>query len=464
MVSPILKKIGEILFGGVLALADYLSFHVLLCLVPAFFIAGAMVVFIPKDFIMKYVGADAKKIVAYPMAAIGGFLIAVCSCTVLPLFVGIKKKGAGLGPAITFLFAAPAVNILAITYTGVLISMKLAAARAVLALVFAILIGYLMELLFAPKSKDKKLKSETDEEREREVETKLGEAVEDAYGEKPEVVAVKQPKKTNKEKLTLTLQIFAPLMGLVLAIFSKEILLAIGVGTPVILQTSIWVLGTIALVIISFIDTNRGLNLFLWLAYVLFTGTSQINYFNASMFNGTADLKASIFNMAGKAVLTLIIVIGTWFYSKENFENEILKEWMKETWAFFKQIFPLIIVGVFVAGMLDVIIPDKIIENSVGKNSVLANLIGVLFGVFMYFPTLMEVPIAQMFLSKGMAEGVLLAYLLADPELSIQSILVTRKYIGDKQNFVYVLLVILFTVIAGLLYGLLIAGEPISLW
>ena len=141
-------KLGEVLFGGVLSLADYLSLHVLLCLIPAFFIAGAMVVFVPKEAIVKYMGKDSKRIIAYPVAAISGLLLAVCSCTVLPLFAGIKKKGAGLGPAMTFLFSAPAVNILALTYTGTLIGMDIAIARAVLALAFAIIIGLIMELIF----------------------------------------------------------------------------------------------------------------------------------------------------------------------------------------------------------------------------------------------------------------------------------------------------------------------------
>ncbi|MCK4844728.1 MAG: permease, partial [Candidatus Heimdallarchaeota archaeon] len=151
IVSVFWAKVLEMLLGGVYALADYLSLHVLLCLIPAFFIAGAMIVFVPKDTIVKYMGKDSKRIVSYPVAAISGLLLAVCSCTVLPLFAGIKKKGAGLGPAMTFLFAAPAVNILALTYTGTLIGMDIAIARAILALIFAILIGLIMEFIFKEK-------------------------------------------------------------------------------------------------------------------------------------------------------------------------------------------------------------------------------------------------------------------------------------------------------------------------
>jgi len=133
-----------------------------------------------------------------------------------------------------------------------------------------------------------------------------------------------------------------------------------------------------------------------------------------------------------------------------------------ETWIFVKKIFPYLILGVFLAGLLRQLIPPEFIQSIAGRNTVMANLAGVTFGVVAYFPTLMEVPIAQMFLELGMSRGVLLAYLLADPELSIQSILVTRKFIGDKKNFVYVLLVMIFTVLAGLLFGLIVSHEPIT--
>ena len=129
-------------------LASYLAAHVLLCLVPAFFIAGAMTALVPKETITRYLGKDAPKIVSYPMATVAGFVLAVCSCTILPLFAGIYKKGAGLGPAITFLFVGPAINILAVTYTGVAIGMDIAVARIILSAVFGIGIGLIMAFIF----------------------------------------------------------------------------------------------------------------------------------------------------------------------------------------------------------------------------------------------------------------------------------------------------------------------------
>ena len=454
-------KAGEVLLGGVLALADYLSLHVLLCLIPAFFIAGAMIVFVPKDLIIKYMGKDTKKIIAYPVAAISGFLLAVCSCTVLPLFAGIKKKGAGLGPAMTFLFSAPAVNILALTYTGTLIGMDIAIARAILALVFSIVIGLLMELIFREKNNDeqdpeKESKEELDEDNHQEIE------INERRGIKP------------LDFLKVSLTILLLVIGVLIAFLNKENLLMIGITKSALVQTIIWGTGLLILILCFFVIQNTKANIFLGLIYLLFTGTSQISYFTSSdggsELVGTLEYFASeaflidLANMGIKAVLSIIVGIAIAIYVIKKFDKEDGREWMRETWIFVKKIFPYLILGVFLAGMLrELLLPtQEFIQQWVGRNTVVANSLGVVFGVVAYFPTLMEVPIAQMFLDLGMSRGVLLAYLLADPELSIQSILVTRKFIGDKKNLVYVLLVIVFTIIAGLLFGLIVSHEPIS--
>jgi uncharacterized membrane protein YraQ (UPF0718 family) len=450
-------KAGEVLFGGVLSLADYLSLHVLLCLIPAFFIAGAMVVFVPKEAIVKYMGKDSKRIIAYPVAAISGLLLAVCSCTVLPLFAGIKKKGAGLGPAMTFLFSAPAVNILALTYTGTLIGMDIAIARAILALVFAIVIGIIMELIFRDKKKEIISEIEENEDKVQNPQTEI-----------------KERKRINFYTIAKILLTFSVLVvGVLIAFFNKSNLQAIGVNNPPLIQTLIWGAGLILLIASFFLINNTTVNLFSGLMYLLFTGTSQINYFsisdpNEAVLPGSIEyFKSESFlvdlsNMGIKAVLSIVVGIVILVYVIRRFDKEEAKEWMRETWFFVKKIFPYLIIGVFIAGMLKELIPPEFIQNLVGKNTVVANIVGVTFGVVAYFPTLMEVPIAQMFLDLGMARGVLLAYLLADPELSIQSILVTRKFIGDKKNFVYLLLVIIFTVLAGLLFGLIVSKEPIT--
>ena len=458
MVHWFLIKAGEVLLGGVLALAEYLSLHVLLCLIPAFFIAGAMMVFIPKEAIVKYMGKDSKRIIAYPVAAISGLLLAVCSCTVLPLFAGIKKKGAGLGPAMTFLFSAPAINILAITYTGVLIGMDIAIARAVIALGFSIIIGLLMELIFRDEknvSKEEPAESTTKEE--------------------PKEIQMEERNKINLKLISQSILVALLLVtGVLIAFLNRSYLLAWGISNPSLIQTIIWGTGVLLFIGCIFLIKRRNINLFLGLIYLLFTGTSQISYFTSGSSNDTTQIKYTIeylrseafridlANMGIKAVLSLVVAIVIVIYVAKTLEREEIKEWMRETWSFVKMIFPYLLLGVFIAGALGELIPENFIQNLVGENTVVANIIGVLFGVIAYFPTLMEVPIARMFLDLGMSRGVLLAYLLADPELSIQSILVTRKFIGDKKNLVYVILVILFTVIAGLLFGLIVSNEPIS--
>ena len=455
------EKVLEMLLGGVYAMADYLSLHVLLCLIPAFFIAGAMIVFVPKETIVKYMGKDTPRIVAYPVAAISGLLLAVCSCTVLPLFAGIKKKGAGLGPAMTFLFAAPAVNILAITYTGVLIGMDIAIARAILALGFAIIIGLLMELIFKEKPKNERLNDNEEKILEDE--------------NKEETVELKKKNKvTGKGVLNISLLVSLILTGVLIAFLNQSNLHSLGVSNPPLIQTIIWGFGLGILIALFFIQKNTEVNLFLGLLYLLFTGTSQISYFSVSgsstepeisrsfEYFTTEAFRVDLMNMGIKTALSFAVAIAIIIYVTKRVDKADTKEWMIETWTFVKQIFPYLIIGVFIAGFLAILIPADFIQGLVGKNTVVANLIGVLFGVVAYFPTLMEVPIAKLFLNLGMSRGVLLAYLLADPELSIQSILVTRKFIGDKKNFVYILLVIIFTVIAGLLFGLLVSKEPIG--
>ncbi len=452
-----IEKLGEVLLGGVLALADYLSLHVLLCLIPAFFIAGAMVVFVPKDLIIKYMGKDSKKYIAYPVAAISGFLLAVCSCTVLPLFAGIKRKGAGLGPAMTFLFAAPAVNILALTYTGTLIGMDIAIARAILALVFAVVIGLLMDLIF----RDRKNGEEKLEVNKEEVE------------EKNQISKIKERREIKPANILKGILASSVIViGVLIAFLNKSNLQSVGVTNPALIQTIIWGSGLLLLIVCCLVIQNTRANIFLGLTYLLFTGTSQISYFSTtgggSELVGTLEYFASeafrvdLANMGMKAVLSLIVGIVIAVYAIKKFDKEDGKEWMMETWIFVKKIFPYLILGVFLAGLLRQLIPPEFIQSIAGRNTVMANLAGVTFGVVAYFPTLMEVPIAQMFLELGMSRGVLLAYLLADPELSIQSILVTRKFIGDKKNFVYVLLVMIFTVLAGLLFGLIVSHEPIT--
>ena len=459
----IVQYIGNLVQTGLGSLAAYLAAHVLLCLLPAFLIAGALAALVPKEAITKYLGRNTPKWISYPAAAIGGFVLAVCSCTIMPLFASIYKKGAGLGPAITFLFVGPAVNILAISLTGVAIGMDIALARVVLSIIFGVGIGLLMAWFF--RKSDAAHDAETNQQ--------------DAFAQGAVVPG-------------RTWAFFALLLGILIAgtlqvgllthnyltfrLGSGAALAAGDTSAPVHwaygLQT--WLNGLVppnpALGIEGV--SVQGVLLIGLLATIGVTAWKGLDHVDEG-FNGwtfaalgliTATLLVASFSVAvspqgltigvtGKLVAEILLLGGVWWMAVKKFEVYEIQEWLWEMWRFVKQIMPLLLVGVFVAGAARMLIPATWITTLAGNNTVWANLAGVFFGVFMYFPTLVEVPIAQTFLSLGMQRGPLLAYLLSDPELSLQSILITQKIIGKKKTWIYVGLVAVFSTLAGLIFG-----------
>lgn len=434
--NDILQLASTLIKAGWISLLDYLAAHVLLCLVPAFFIAGAMSALIPREAVTKYLGPRASKVVSYPAAALGGFVLAVCSCTILPLFAGIWKRGAGLGPAITFLFVGPAVNILAIAYTGAAIGMDIAIARIVLSIIFGIVIGLLMSVLF----KDREAIIEQDAFS---TEARVGPMIWLFFGLLVAVLiagtlqvdlltrtwfSVTVPLGLSPRLLATLGSLDLNLQGLVLILMLALIGLAAHAGLEDILERANgWTWATLALVIVT----------------VLIAATS------------VQTAGSIVVGITGKLIsITLLLAAIT--ITARSLKREDLQVWLWETWRFARQIFPLLIVGVFVAGMVKVLIPEQWIRTLAGRNTLLANLTGVLFGVFMYFPTLVEVPIARMFLDLGMHRGPLLAYLLADPVLSVQSILVTSRILGRRRTALYVGLVTVFSTLAGWIFGLVL--------
>jgi uncharacterized membrane protein YraQ (UPF0718 family) len=432
---PIAEWLFLLLQSGWVSLLDYLAAHVLLCLVPAFFIAGALSTLIPKEAVTRYLGPRASKWVSYPAAAVGGFVLAVCSCTILPLFAGIWKRGAGLGPAITFLFVGPAVNILAIAYTGAAIGMDIAIARIVLSAVFGIAIGLIMAAVF----KDSQVA-----------------AANNLFDQKAQV----KPAVWAFFGLLLAVLIVGTLQVDVLTRTWFSVTLPVDV--PVSLQNALegmdlsfqGALLILMLVVIA-LAAWRGLepvlertNGWTWATTVLVAATLLIA---APALDTTGSI---VVGFTGRFIGEVILLAGIAVVAARGLERHELQGWLWETWKFVKQIFPLLVVGVFGAGMVKVLIPEQWIQALAGSNTIWANLMGVLFGVFMYFPTLVEVPIARMFLDLGMHRGPLLAYLMADPELSLQSILVTGKILGNKKTWTYVSLVTVFSTLAGYIFGL----------
>ncbi|MCC7570489.1 permease [Candidatus Micrarchaeota archaeon] len=333
---------------GLELLNDYAKEHVLTCLVPALFIAGAIGVFIKKDSVLKYLGADANRYLSYGIASVSGAILAVCSCTILPLFAGIRKRGAGLGPAITFLFSGPAINVAAIFLTMSVLGFEIGIARIVFSIILAILIGISMSLIFREKTEKGKL--------------------------------LIQDNETPKISSTITILFFIMMVG------------------------------------------------------ILVVNGMQIDFIIKYLIMGA-------------------LVLGIVLISVFKFEKETRNEWIKETWDFSKKILPLLFAGVFIAGFVMPLLPEQLITEIVGQNTIFANLVASIFGAFMYFSTLTEIPILQALIAKGMHMGPALALLLAGPSLSLPNMLVIRGLMGTKKTAIYILLVVFYSTIAGLLFG-----------
>ncbi|NLE51668.1 MAG: permease [Chloroflexi bacterium] len=429
-----MELVLDLLNAGWTGLLDYLAAHVLLCLVPAFFIAGYLGGLMPKEVVTRYLGPKTPKYISYPASAIGGFILAVCSCTVLPLFAGIWKRGAGLGPAITFLFVAPAVNILAISYTGSVIGMDIALARLVLAIIFGIAIGMIMAALFKQPEADPAAASMFNQ------------------------TASMRPALWALFGLLLAVLIAGTLQIDLLTgtVFSATIPLDVSGGVQETLDALSLTYQGAALIIMlvliapvawkGFNNILTGFNRWTWAALGMAA-------FTLLLAAPTTETGSIVIHFTGRFFAEVVLLGALAYIAVAKLERDELAHWLWETWRFVKQIFPLLIVGVFIAGMFREITPEEWVRSLAGRNTIWANAIGVIFGVFMYFPTLVEVPIAAAFLDLGMHRGPLLAYLLADPELSLQSILVTGRIMGRAKTATYVSLVAVFSTLAGYLFG-----------
>ncbi|MCJ7443982.1 MAG: permease [Methanotrichaceae archaeon] len=343
---------------GLQTLLEYLSAHVLTCLIPAFFIAGAISALLHKETVLKYFGADAPKWLCYPVAATSGTILAVCSCTILPMFAGIERRGAGIGPATTFLFAGPAINLLAIILTARVLGLDLGIARAVAAVSMAIVIGLVMAAIFERDSKKCEI------------------AASDAVGHPDE--------ESRPKHITV-------------------IFLALLVG-------------------------------------ILLTASSRLEFM----------LKWTV--VAALVVVAAIIL-------RKYFSAEERSAFFGETWLLFKKIFPLLIVGTFVTGIISYFMPMELIQSLFGSNSFLACFTASVIGALLYMPTLLEIPIVGTLFgySSGItAPGPALALLLAGPTLSLPSMIVIWRIIGAKKASVYFSLVVIISTFVGMLYGAIV--------
>ena len=405
--------------GAIYAMFDlakwYAREHVVLCLLPAFFIAGVISVFVSQGAVMKYFGAKAKKWVAYTVASVSGTILAVCSCTILPLFSSIHKRGAGLGPAVAFLYSGPAINILAIILTARILGFEMGVARIIGAVVFAVVIGSAMSLIYRKEEKAKR-------------EEQMN------FPDMPE----KRP------MWQTAFHFFTLVLILVFANWGKP-------GEGVTSGAWFWI-WTNKWYITSFF----GIFLIFSLIYILKLNWKYISIAviltGISAFLSNSPLVPMLVGMAGLSIITLL--------DKKEPEN---KEWTLSTWDFAKQIMPLLAIGVLIAGFLlgsthdniamAGIVPNEWVANLVGGNSIFSNLFASIVGAFMYFATLTEVPILQGLMAAGMGKGPALALLLAGPSLSLPNMLVIRGVMGTQKTIVYVLLVVVMATISGLIFG-----------
>ena len=363
--NPTIRQSGLEAF---MMLQEYAREHVLTCLIPAFFIAGAIAVFVSQASVLKYFGATANKILSYSVASVSGTVLAVCSCTVLPLFAGIYMRGAGIGPATAFLYSGPAINVLAIVLTARILGWELGLARAVGAVLFAVLTGLLMAFFFS------------------------------------------------KDDATRTAgQIYLP--------DAEE-------RGRTLTQDALFML-TMVLILV----------------FAAFAKPAE----------GDSGLWSSIF--AAKWYITAALLIVLAFILKSWFRGDERLTWVQATWAFMKQIFPLLAGGVLVAGFMlgrpghDALIPEHYIQSLVGGNSLWANLFASVAGALMYFATLTEVPILQGLIGSGMGQGPALSLLLAGPALSLPNMLVLFGIMGVKKTLTFCAIIVVLSTIAGMMFG-----------
>lgn len=400
----------------------YAQEHVVLCLLPAFFIAGVIAVFVSQGSVLKYFGANAKKWISYTVAAVSGGILAVCSCTILPLFTSIYKRGAGLGPAIAFLYSGPAISILSIILTARILGIEMGIARTVGAVLFSVVIGLAMSFIFRKEEKAKK---------------------------EEQMNIVPLPEK--RPMWQTSFHFFTLVLILVFANWGAPAASDIGLWYGIF--TYKWYI-TETLSLLLCLSLVRILKLRVqWV--VLGAVATAISALLANLFIGNAKLVPLVPMIVAITALSVILL-----FDKRNEEN---REWAFASWGFAKQIMPLLAIGVVTAGFLlgsthdstaiAGVIPNSWIEWAVGGNSLLSNFFASFTGAFMYFATLTEVPIIQGLLASGMGKGPALALLLAGPSLSLPNMLVIRGVLGTRKTVVYVALVIVMATVSGFVFG-----------
>ncbi len=340
----------SLIFAGLSALKEYIALHVLTCLIPAFLLAGAMVSFISKEAIIKYLGSATNKLKSFSLASFASFFIAACSCTVIPVASGIYYQGAGIGPAFIFLWVAPAANILAVIYTGSILGAKMVASRIIAAFSMAFVVGIMMSLVFRKEeSKRRQYKSDA----------------------KAEIIS------------------------------KKDVFLLL-------------------LILVSLLGPN----------YLIQKGL----YLH-------------------KVIVWLIASVIMFIYAFKVKAPDEIKKWLKESWWFVRIIFPLLLLGVFIVGVIGKLLPQEVIQKWLGGSGIRASWLATVLGQIMYFATMTEAPFVDTLMKLGMGKGPALALLLTGPGMSLPNMLAITKVFGIKKAAVYILLVMVLGTLVGWFFG-----------
>ena len=391
----------------------YARNHTLACVVPALFIAGGIITFLSKESVLRHLGPKANMVEAYSVASVSGTVLAVCSCSVLPMFAGIYRVGAGLGPAAAFLYAGPAINILALFLTARVLGFEIGVARAVGAVVFGIVIGLIMAAVFR---KDEQ--------------------------QRIEVAAAAPDPPRARRSLWQTVLYFACMMAFL--VFSDwynpgnvVVHRADGTEIPAVLLQE-----TRDELLIQVDRPIGGLKV----GDKITLPKTEIARVDEA-HNWVMSVYHAKWYLAGAMGLAVLLMVWRWF------ERDEVKEWMHNTWDFAKLLIPLLFGGVFAVGFLGALLPDTQVAALVGDNSLKSNVVASVVGCLFYFATLTEIPILQALMEHGMHRGPALALLLAGPALSLPSLLVIRSVIGLKKTAVFTGLVVMMATIVGLGYG-----------
>lgn len=408
-------RITNAIFEALKLLQWYVINHTLACVVPAMFIAGAISTFLSQASVMRYLGPDANRTMAYTVASVSGVVLAVCSCSVLPMFAGIYTMGAGLGPASAFLYSGPAINVMAIFLSARVLGFDIGLARAIGAVGFAFVIGLSMAFIFK-KSEHARAKA---------------------------AMAMPPAPHPTRPLWKTGLYFICMVLFLVFSDWYNTNEVTITLKNSTMMKASVQYATQDFIEIKTYAPDGK-----------MAIDSLRLNRSDIAAIrpedNFVMRVNAIKWYLAGLMALAILLMLRKWFTRAE------IKEWMAATWDFGMMIVPLLFGGVFVTGFIGGLLPEKAVAAFVGGNSLFSNFFASFIGALWYFATLTEIPITQMLMRLGMGKGPALALLLAGPALSLPSILVVNKVIGWRKTLVFCALVVGFSTMAGYIFGIMV--------